>query len=648
MNIGVMGYYGYGNAGDDVILQILRNYLSPHNVIPVQTGFLADNETIRRLNDFDFLILGGGGLFNDSPTGPFHNFDQWMSYLETPIGVLGVGIKKINKEFIVPIHALVERSRFFVVRDKESQDLIGLPKVQLAPDLTFYQPQRVNPYQRISNEQVICGINLRPARKGTSEWVRSISLLPCTKRAIPFSVVPAFDDRDPLLAIDENCPVRFNLQAYFGLDMVIGVAFHSIVFAIQNGIPSIAINYHPKVKRLMEDMGLGDYSLDWNNSNHLESAYFQVLRNYDMIRDTMINYTEQAHREIVEKLKVLKNEIDKNVHAVFAFPNGKQNPKATIIVDFEHVDARLMKTIESSCAQTINHVNIILVTSSDISSLTLPFWAEQKVSKKIVNHKEQDWVKTALQFVDGEYVLWLKSGDYLAQDTLALLTESISESNAIGLAYSDYYLIDNDIIERKVDPRNNPFERYLGPYGPCFLVRNKHASELRTIQLTGEVSREFDLVNKNHIGHGLMFIQACIEAIDLYRSAISFGYGDVESGKKYLKLVLEKLSRTENWKVELEKIFHFFWNTPFEITYYVDPKLLVELVIRNFPDTTIWERRLRNIFDARVSVANAFRFRKQANPGLTRNFLFRAVKKDPLWLTNKGVLSLFVKSFFRP
>ncbi len=67
MNIGVLGYYGFGNAGDEMILKNLERILAPNRVIPVAMGLLAGPDTIRRLNQFDFLILGGGGLYLQTP-----------------------------------------------------------------------------------------------------------------------------------------------------------------------------------------------------------------------------------------------------------------------------------------------------------------------------------------------------------------------------------------------------------------------------------------------------------------------------------------------------------------------------------------------------------------------------------------------------
>ena len=95
-----MGYYGFGNAGDEAILTTLKSFLASHRVIAFSSGFLPTMETICRLNTFDFLILGGGGLYQKRPPGPFGAFDQWENQLKTTIGVLGLGVQQIDDRYI--------------------------------------------------------------------------------------------------------------------------------------------------------------------------------------------------------------------------------------------------------------------------------------------------------------------------------------------------------------------------------------------------------------------------------------------------------------------------------------------------------------------------------------------------------------------
>jgi Uncharacterized conserved protein len=646
MNIGVLGYYGYGNVGDETILGVMREFLRPHNVIPIQTGFSADKESIERLNGFDFLILGGGGLFNDSPTSPFDTFDQWRKHLKPPIGILGIGVKKIDPSYSDSIYSLVEHSRFFIVRDKESHSLLSHPKVQLAPDLTFYKPQQVDPYPILSRSQVTCGVNLRPSRTGINDWIRSIISLRCSRRAIPFSVVPSFDDREPLSLLDVACPREFDLRSYFGLDIFIGVAFHSIVFAIQNGIPSLAVDYHPKVRRLMQDIDLNEYSLDWDKPEYLEKSYWRLLDNHRLVREKMLDYTSKSHSEVVEKLSFVKKEIDTHYKSAASVPAEKrQYPRATVIINCANPGLPLMETIQACVSQDMqDDLDIIVSVSSHTSDLKLPDFFGQRISGIIINDDNSDWVMNALKNAKGEYITWLNAGDGLARDALRVMLGLALENKETGLVYSDSYLTKDKVIERKANPRLNPFERYLGPYGPSFLVHCHYAVELRNLQLEAKNSEKTRKINQIYIAQGLLFRPARETEIALYRSAIAFGYGKIEAGRQHLESAIQGVFQQQDQRAELEKIFNFFWNTPFEINYYIPNDSFMELVYRNFPGGNRRVRRLRKIFRARTLVARAFRLIAPATANSARRLLLDAVFQDPTWLLNRGVLSLLMRS----
>ncbi len=76
MLIGVMGFYGFGNLGDEMLLRSIRRMLQPHRVVPFPPGFPPDDDALDRLNSFDYLVLGGGELFYKAPPAPFDTFDK--------------------------------------------------------------------------------------------------------------------------------------------------------------------------------------------------------------------------------------------------------------------------------------------------------------------------------------------------------------------------------------------------------------------------------------------------------------------------------------------------------------------------------------------------------------------------------------------
>lgn len=62
MTIGLIGWYGHNNAGDDRILWCLRRFFEGTDLLVMQgLGDAWDN--LAALNKCDFVALGGGGWF---------------------------------------------------------------------------------------------------------------------------------------------------------------------------------------------------------------------------------------------------------------------------------------------------------------------------------------------------------------------------------------------------------------------------------------------------------------------------------------------------------------------------------------------------------------------------------------------------------
>lgn len=647
-----MGYYGFGNAGDEVMLEVLRDFLAPHRVIAFPTGFLPSSEAIRRLNAFGFLIVGGGELYKGRPPRPFDTFDEWMGRLETPIGVLGVGVEKLDACQVPTTHKLVDRALFFVVRNEESKRLIGHPCVQVAPDLTFYKPLRVNASQKLGEGTIVCGVNLRPRRRGVSEWVRAVSGLPCLKRAVPLSVVPAFDDREPLSAVDPICPSQFRLTAYESLDIMIGTAFHSIVFAVQNGIPAIAINYHAKVRRLMEDIGLGEYVLEWSEWDQLRVRYDQVLMNRASIREQMLEHTARAHGELLRILQDVRQRID-----VLEVANPgvtlsiSYEPKVSIIVQCEDAaESAVTKTVQSCLDQTHHNLEVILIVDAQqLDGVAKALQDNHHVRLVDLGKNSTDWAIAALGFVSGDYITWLQAGAWYADDAISLLVKLMEERPATDLAYADFFLANNGIIERKIETYNSRTPGEFTSYGPCFLVRRDKGLEVWGLQINSDnVCKRIECWGERvlHIPHALLFTPASESEIYLYRSAIAYGRGQTEKAKQFLARASGSDPTLIDSAQAKEKVFEFYWNRPFEIILESDPPSYMETICDNLPTDTHELRVFKKWFVARASIAEAFMLRERGQMREVRCLLLRSIWYDARWLLNRGVLSVLAETLF--
>jgi len=309
MRIGVIGYFGHGNLGDERILDTYRFHMKEWQVIPIHCGFAFTEDWLAWLNTFDYLILGGGGLFIQGVLPPFDTFHLWGDRLSTPISVIGLGVDRVPSLHRDALQALIQQTHMFVVRDLQSAELINSPKVEVYPDMTFAYPLKQSLRPR-PNQIPVCGINLRAClRENLPAWQQVLQEIEVERVGLPFWKNVDVNDADVVLSLDENCEERDVINAYQQIDFLVGTAFHSIVFAVQAGIPFVAIGYASKVKRFVSDLGLENCILDVNQANIFLRCYQHCMDNWDEIRSCLLDQGSLANHKALEMMARLKADI---------------------------------------------------------------------------------------------------------------------------------------------------------------------------------------------------------------------------------------------------------------------------------------------------------------------------------------------------
>jgi polysaccharide pyruvyl transferase WcaK-like protein len=75
------------------------------------------------------------------------------------------------------------------------------------------------------------------------------------------------------------------------LSLVVGVRLHSIIFSSMANIPFIALNYDPKVKYFVEDLGLSELLLEIDEDISLKNFQKKIeyiRKNNDKIKDILL------------------------------------------------------------------------------------------------------------------------------------------------------------------------------------------------------------------------------------------------------------------------------------------------------------------------------------------------------------------------
>ena len=277
--VGLVGFYGPGNYGDELFLEVFRRHLGTAADVgvvfdsPSRPYFARPVRDVVR--DRDAIVIGGGDLL--VPWGLGDRY--WLpDYLRRPVHVIGVGVPTWRPAKPAVVDALSDflrhRSvRSIAARDEESAAWIRehlRPRVEVASsaDLVFALPL---PETERPSDQPILGIVVR-WREGGDDYtaVRALAArgreLGYRLRTIVLSTgqVRARDER----ALDElgldgveriaSDDLQELTRAIGECTMLASHKFHGTVVAVSYGIPSISMSTTDKNRNLLRRLGRPD------------------------------------------------------------------------------------------------------------------------------------------------------------------------------------------------------------------------------------------------------------------------------------------------------------------------------------------------------------------------------------------------------
>ncbi len=309
MSIVIAGYYGFGNAGDELILYSLIERFrreNPHNSITVFSQTPSETQDsfgvravdrwrprtwIRPLFEADRFILGGGGLLQES-TGPW-NHAYYLSLLvlakcfgcQTEIMAIGVD----------PIRGLFNRfwTRFVLnhwvdaisVRDEASRQALTDTRVTAPVEIQKDPVFDLKPERHLKRSGRIA-FALSPSKRQPL-WSRGVAEL-CdllAKRldvSIDFLVFFAEEDETfaryvfQYAAFETHVRMSDNPQKLLSwipqYDLVVATRFHALALAQLSGVPFIGWGPQTKVATLCRNNSAhySNTDEDWNLNNQFE------------------------------------------------------------------------------------------------------------------------------------------------------------------------------------------------------------------------------------------------------------------------------------------------------------------------------------------------------------------------------------------
>jgi len=303
------GYYGFGNAGDELILKALieRSRLSdPASPLvalsrtPSETQAHFGIEAVNRWNVFACLgamseakrfILGGGGLLQESTGSLNHLYYLSLVFFADLLGcrteTSGLGVDPIRQAHNRWLTRWVFNHCFdrIVVRDKASLRVLrscGVDRsIECQPDLVNeVDVQTGSP--RKSNRIALC-VAPWHTRLG---WDQDLALF-CeqvqNKLAVEIDLIPFFpaEDQDLSVSVAKKTPARVKVRTWekpedllswmseYG--MVVSMRFHALILASKAGVPVVGWGQQAKVRQFCVDQSqpFWDFDRGWNTESIL-------------------------------------------------------------------------------------------------------------------------------------------------------------------------------------------------------------------------------------------------------------------------------------------------------------------------------------------------------------------------------------------
>lgn len=324
----LLGYYGAGNLGDELILQnILSAVPKDFKVVvcgrgsqaPVKLSLFNFPQIFWKIKKSSHVVIGGGDIFQEltSPRSiqAASLISRIAKFFKKKLILLGVSAGPVfSGAGMAAMKKIARWSDLIIVRDEASFDFFkklapANEKIILGADLSFFSPvPAVAPKKFIRDfpEQKIIGLSLRDwfeEKKEKSEKLKLLARLfgdAMLNHEFKLVLLPFQFEKDKLVeekfleqmrhpekCITYDAPISIEKmwQIIWGLDALIGTRFHSLVMAAQAVKPILSLGYAPKNEEFMKQLGLENFQISMKDfcPEKVDSILADFLNSGDLI-----------------------------------------------------------------------------------------------------------------------------------------------------------------------------------------------------------------------------------------------------------------------------------------------------------------------------------------------------------------------------
>jgi len=340
VKIGLIGWYGHENYGDERIRYCIQRFFSQEH-FHVVNGFKHLHQNIDELNRCDYILIGGGGII----TRTIGRYTRLIRQFKKPYSLIGIGVEANHVSMSPFFEEIKSSAEFIYVRDQESSQILkNHPKVIVGPDISFLYPFDIQEPVKAD----VCGLNLRDWFYWQAEFDGTFHKLmkdfnkrfPLLKTFYPLAqwnpdqliskLSHQFEETVPIPLYFEsaehikndtlilsryfqNIPKEFTIDLFKKIRYLIAMRFHALIFATQCGIPFISLSYQPKNERLCAAIGIKDLSINLYTPNNIDEKISFLRTHESQIRERLLTYRAKSVQEAQKIFHQIKLKTHKSI-----------------------------------------------------------------------------------------------------------------------------------------------------------------------------------------------------------------------------------------------------------------------------------------------------------------------------------------------
>lgn len=321
--VAMIGYFGWGNFGDELFLKVHRQRLESKFELFVGNDLTAEPYFSRSVSDLvvesDAFLIGGGDLLNPMRVSALY----WqMDFLEKPVFVYGLGVpnQPFRRENVMEHYRQFmahENCRLVVARDVESytwikENLDPGEKLQWFPDPVC----AMNRPEPLPMEQLTLGVVMREHRSLSADMTP-------VRKMIDHAKVLGYRVKHIVLAnkqLGKGDFERAELIAQEGEEIFVSedldemcreisacsllatIKFHGLVVATMYGVPAIAMSVTPKNRNFLRMIERPEMLASYTDSGLKDRLSRYPARIHQRVRADLYNRAVAGYQLLEREL----------------------------------------------------------------------------------------------------------------------------------------------------------------------------------------------------------------------------------------------------------------------------------------------------------------------------------------------------------